>query len=153
MGLDMYLHKRTYVKKWKFQKESAQYNIEITKNGLPAHIKNDRLCFVTEEVGYWRKFNALHQWFVNNVQDGDDDCKEYYVAISQLSELLKLLKQISNGDIDKADEMLPTQSGFFFGNTEYDEWYFNNVYETIELLEKLLQEDNSGSSFFYCSSW
>ena len=27
-----------------------------------------------EEVGYWRKANAIHGWFVRNVQNGKDDC-------------------------------------------------------------------------------
>ena len=28
-----------------------------------------------EQVGYWRKANAIHDWFVKHVQDGEDDCK------------------------------------------------------------------------------
>ena len=39
-----------------------------------------------EEVGYWRKANQIHKWFVDNVQDGVDDCGEYKVTKEQLIE-------------------------------------------------------------------
>ena len=29
---------------------------------------------IIEQVGYWRKANQIHNWFVENVQDGEDDC-------------------------------------------------------------------------------
>jgi len=41
-----------------------------------------------EEVGYWRKANAIHKWFVDNVQNGEDDCQRYDVTPAQLTELL-----------------------------------------------------------------
>jgi hypothetical protein len=47
--------------------------------------------------------------------------------------------------------LLPSTSGFFFGNTEYDEWYYNDIQNTIEILEKAL-EDKDGE-YYYSSSW
>jgi hypothetical protein len=43
--------------------------------------------FVTATVGYWRKANQVHRWFVENVQDGVDDCGRYEVTRDQLEEL------------------------------------------------------------------
>ncbi len=40
--------------------------------------------------------------------------------------LLEVCKQVA-ADPSKAEELLPTQSGFFFGGTEYDEYYMNSI--------------------------
>lgn len=47
-----------------------------------------------EEVGYWRKSNQIHNWFVENVQDGEDDCGTYKVGIKKLTELLKTVETV-----------------------------------------------------------
>lgn len=39
------------------------------------------------ELGYWRKANAIHAWFVKHVQNGMDECERHEVprkAIEQL---------------------------------------------------------------------
>jgi len=87
MGLDMYLNKKHYIgNKWKEPKDQV-------KLGLP-FIKDARVSEITEQVGYWRKANQIHKWFVDNVQDGNDDCKEYYVSREKLQELLDLVIRV-----------------------------------------------------------
>jgi hypothetical protein len=136
------------------------------------------------EVGYWRKANAIHKWFVDNVQDEVDDCGRYEVSKEQLEELLdvcvkvrdcsKLVKgwvkngerfengqwlpcmeegeYIENPDIAKA--LLPTQDGFFFGGTNYDQWYLEDVVYTIDIITKALETtDFDREMITYCSSW
>ncbi len=123
-------------------------------------IKSSRVKYIEEEVAYWRKANQIHNWFVQNVQDGVDDCKEYYVGIDDVMNLLDACKQVKD-DNSKAEELLPSASGFFFGNVEYDEWYFNDIDYTIEVLEGLLKETyktKDGKEYFtgeiyYQSSW
>lgn len=41
----------------------------------------------------------------------------------------------------------------FFGSTEYDEYYYSEIDETIEILEKALDDDNVGVEFEYVASW
>lgn len=140
-----------------------------------------------EEVGYWRKANAIHKWFVENVQDGEDDCGQYEVCKEQLEELLDVCKEVldkvvmapgkianlimgrrvtNNGceDIleDKmtvlnpevCEELLPTQCGFFFGSTNYDEFYIDDIKETVSILTKVLKETNFDEyKIYYSSSW
>lgn len=139
---------------------------------------------IIEEVGYWRKANQIHNWFVENVQDGEDDCGYYEVSAEQLKDLLDICKLIKskcglvsgkvkigehleNGEwvadyedgmvVDNsyiAEEYLPTQSGFFFGSTDYDEWYMKDIDDTIAILEKVLEEtDFETQMVFYGSSW
>ena len=150
MGLDMYLYKKTYVKNWSFMSPEERVEVIIkTDNKYKKDIKPERITYIVEEVAYWRKFNALHNWFVKKCQSGIDECQEIYVEIDKLKELVDILKQIKE-DHSKAEELLPTQSGFFFGGIEYDEWYFKEVEKTLDILRSLLEEEGD---FYYTSSW
>lgn len=150
MGLDMYLHKKTYVKYWE-HKGDDNYEVTVTKAGKPTNINPKKVSYITEEVGYWRKANQIHDWFVRNVQDGVDDCRNAYVTREKLQELLDVCRIVSI-DKDKAKDLLPTASGFFFGNTNYDEYYFEDINSTVEILEEALS-DETADEFEYHSSW
>lgn len=152
MGLDQYLYRKTFLWTGDYINEDARDSVMVTKGGKnhPA-IKNDRIKYVVEEVGYWRKANHIHKWFVDNVQDGVDDCDEYEVEEEKLRELLEICHQIVE-DKDKAPQLLPTSSGFFFGDTEYDQYYYGSVIETIDIIENVLSE-NGDSQFYYRASW
>jgi hypothetical protein len=150
MGLDMYLSKKTYVKYWE-HKGDDNYEVKVTKGGNPTKIDPKKVSYVTEEVGYWRKANQIHDWFVKNVQDGVDDCRNAYVSREKLQELLDICRIVSI-DKDKAEDLLPTASGFFFGGTEYDEWYYEQINDTIQILEEGLSDENA-DEFEYHSSW
>ena len=150
MGLDMYLSKKTYVKYWEHNGDK-NYDVKVTKAGEPTKIDPKKVSYIVEEVGYWRKANQIHQWFVDNVQGGVDDCRDAYVERDKLEELLNICKIVSI-DKDKAEQLLPTASGFFFGGTGYDEWYYEQINETIEILEEALSDDEA-DHFEYHSSW
>ena len=151
MGLDMYLEKRTDVRHWSFQKDEEQFEVVIKKGGVTyPSIKSDRITNITEELGYWRKANQIHRWFVENVQDGIDNCGEYFVSKTDLQSLLDVCLAVKL-DHSQAEELLPAASGFFFGNTDYDEWYYNDIDHTIVILKEALTDDNA--SYYYSSSW
>jgi len=150
MGLDMYLDKRTYVKQWDHIDETKQYKIEVTRGGEPTNIDPKKVKYIIEEAGYWRKANAIHKWFVDNIQDGVDDCRDAYAERRDLQTLLDLCRIVII-DKSKAEQLLPSSSGFFFGNTEYDEWYYNDIQNTIEILEKALEDEDG--DYYYSSSW
>jgi len=153
MGLDMYLSRKTYVKQWSHQTPEEQFEITITKGGKPYDgINISNVTNIEEEVGYWRKQNQIHRWFVENVQGGVDDCGEYSVSKSELETLRNICKEVSN-DHSKAEELLPSASGFFFGNTDYDEWYYDGVEHTIEIIDKIFSESDGNQDIYYSSSW
>ena len=144
--------------------------IEITDHGHAAGIGRP-----------YGKANAVHQWFVLHVQDGNDDCGTYPVSRDQLTELRDTCKNVlaastltdalvRNGtrwehgawvpilergktmvDARVAKELLPTQQGFFFGSTDYDEFYHQDLVDTCTQLDAVLAE--TGDEFEYHSSW
>lgn len=152
MGLDMYLYKKTYIRQGDFYKpESVNEVIVKTGGEIDTKIDPKKIKYVVEEAGYWRKANQIHKWFVENVQKGTDDCGSYWVDREKLEELLDLCKRVKENH-SLADELLPSTSGFFFGGTEYDEWYYNDIESTIKIIEECLSDEDA-DDFEYSSSW
>ena len=140
---------------------------------------------IIEQVGYWRKANQIHNWFVEHVQDGEDDCGYHHEVTKEiLEELLDTCEQVYNSctmmmglvengktlvdgkwesnmepgkriiDPSVADELLPTASGFFFGSTDYDEYYVMDIEATIDIITKVLETtDFDKEMVYYVSSW
>jgi hypothetical protein len=178
----MFLEKRTYVKNWDYMQPENRHEVSVLKGGKPTKVQSERIKWIVEEVAYWRKANAIHQWFVENVQEDNDDCKEYWVSEEQLRELLSLCTQVleasklvdgevtnrytfENGkrvpsvekgkvieDPSTAKSLLPTQAGFFFGGTDYDESYLEDIQYTKDVLERALAGE-PGGDYYYHASW
>ena len=110
-------------------------------------------------VAYWRKANAIHKWFVENVQEGEDNCQRYYVTRENLEDLIKSCKKVlKNKDakdkLQAALKELPPQSGFFFGSTEIDEDYWLDLESTINQIQLILETPTlKDFDFHYQSSW
>lgn len=149
MGLDMYLSKKIYVGAEYCQKPVT---VIVKKGDEEIKVCPKKVSYIIETAAYWRKANAIHNWFVKNVQDGVDDCKEYDVSREQLKELLKLCKKVANKH-ERAEELLPAVDGPFFGDTEYDEYYFTDIKNTICHLSEVLKNSTEDNEFTYCSSW
>ena len=151
MGLDMYLRAKKYISTYREENKDV-----IDKLNTMFNIVSDEDYTVNEvsfRVAYWRKANHIHQWFVENCQDCIDDCKEYYVGRDQLKQLRDLCEHVL-ANKDKADELFPTQSGFFFGDTDYDEWYFIDLEKTVSRIDKILNDPAlTDTDFYYQSSW
>ena len=159
MGLDMYLNARRHLmdRDYTAADERALYAAIETALGDQRPPRTGHLdgIEVEIEVAYWRKANHIHQWFVTNVQEGKDECVPHYVDTKQLVELRDLcLEVIASPEIAK--EKLPTQGGFFFGGTEYDEYYFDDLKNTVEQLDRVLKwhaKHGDGWDLRYQSSW
>ena len=140
---------------------------------------------IFKSCGYWRKANAIHKWFVENVQNGVDDCDTYLVTREQLEQLKEacemVLSQVqtkdakvqvgtqynaNTGEVPIMEDgkvianpnvcaaMLPTQSGFFFGSTNYDEYYIQDLETTIKIITEVLEQTNwDVETIAYSSSW
>jgi hypothetical protein len=154
MGLDMYLSGKRYLSKYHDDNDSDKINTINEIFGIDGDEEKD---YCAEEIkfrlAYWRKANPIHKWFVENCQNGVDECQETWVARDKLVELLDVCRTVI-ADMSKAEELLPTQSGFFFGSSDYDEWYQRDLEYTVGRLEKILEDSALDNvDFYYQSSW
>lgn len=124
---------------------------------------------IEEGVAYYRKANFLIPFFETMSERKVENCVYLPVNkswIEELQERCKTLLDLVEVDkledkeyvipkkaIEKAYELLPTQEGFFFGSTSYDEYYFmkiHNMYKScsgiLEEFDKL--EDNECIAFY-----
>lgn len=152
MGLDMYLDCVTMF--YDTSNEDAR-----DAAVMPVNIKNDRVKSITESMIYWRKANQIHRWFVNNVQNGEDNCGTYLVNRDDISSLLAAVTVVLDAKdksldlgIERANSLLPP--------VEVGERYWSVLDRTKKELEDLLAEmdltDPKGNfyqHYTYSSSW
>ena len=165
MGLDMYLSVRKYVSRIDFSKDydkdkgwrnTADFDRLVDALEASDFIEPQDSTGIGVEIPvmYWRKANAVHKWFVDEQAGGVDECQPINVSTESLKELLDLCNQaLSNKD--KAGEYLPTESGFFFGSTDYDEYYIQDLEYTQERLKQVIDtmEKNQEHFAVYQASW
>lgn len=171
MGLDMYLSVRKYVRRLdldagydeqKGWSHDTEFDRVMDSCGMGEFPETDNTTGLHVEipVAYWRKANAIHKWFVDTRGDGEDNQHPIWVCAEHLEELLDLCNQVL-ADHSKADELLPTEGGFFFGGTEYDEYYFQDLEYTqrrlTELIPLMKRKNDKGysdnDSAVYQASW
>ena len=151
MGLDMYLRLR----------HSTDYgkSFETFDNAYGSDWKCSTKIY---DVIEWRKANAIHNWFVENVQDGNDDCGRYPVSVDKLKDLRSACRNAmqcyDERNIEDTAMWMPTQDGFFFGSTDYDEWYREDLQRTFDACNNLIRTIESPDrkdwlSVEYESSW
>lgn len=86
---------------------------------------------------YFRKVNFLIP-FVQSKNGGSlQDCEIVKLTKADLVELVDRCKEVL-ADHTKAETLLPTRAGFFFGGTDYDEWYFQDVQQVRDDVSDLL---------------
>ena len=57
-----------------FYEKEEKHSISVKKGGKSRKdIKPKRISHIIEEMIYWRKANAIHNWFVENCQEGVDE--------------------------------------------------------------------------------
>lgn len=146
MGLDMYLSTEVFVSNLGDEKkrEAILKTLGATEYASTEGIR------IEVPLGYWRKANAIHAWFVKTLAKGEDACQEIRVVRKDLETLQGLCKEILKNP-SKALKILPPQGGFFFGNTEIDDYYFETLTNTVKICERVLKSPYD--SFTYQASW
>ncbi len=161
----MYLSARKHINKidWnKLDRDSdtkyseattPQWNDVVKSAGVDTLVDKESIygVDVSINVAYWRKANQIHKWFVDNVQGGEDNCGEYYVSREKLKELLTTCRQA----LFKKDpsELMPS-AGFFFGSYDIDQYYWQDIKDTIKQIAPLIENDEyKDLSYYYQSSW
>ena len=157
MGLDMYLYRREYVSGWENTFISEKPGMTELYAAIADYFETGRCdgsphMYVDICVAYWRKANAIHKWFCSLDED-KDECQKIYVTMDNLLELRDLCQRVFD-DPSLAEELLPSQAGFFFGSTDYDDWYITDIKLTIDQIDRILKPIKSDyADFIYRASW
>ena len=164
MGLDMYFYARktTYksFSKWDNSGRANEVNYPEDLKTFSDYIYDRNFKSVQTEtsyqIGYFRKFNALHSYIVKTFANGIDNCQDIILYKEDVEQIKKVLDEVLNAhqQVEKAKELLPTQSGFFFGGTDYDEFYFEDVKDAADLMQSFLDNfDFENYQLVYQASW
>ena len=160
MGLDMYLYKKT-----------------AASTAIPA-LAPSQPNAPRVQVFYWRKANAVHNFFEQNCP-GLDNNRPVAVTAPVLEDLLHRCQRVLTASrlipgritagysIDAAGQkqhtyvsghviqnagvaraLLPTTSGFFFGSTDYDQDYIADITATRDMLQGLLAAPDAASAAY-----
>lgn len=146
MGLDMYLKEKKFIGA-NYEYRKVKGKIDIVVEGRKVNIPLEKVSSITLHIAYWRKANQIMKWFTM-LPDWKEDEQEVQVNGEKLQELVETCKEVLQ-DHKKAEKLLPTMEGFFFGGVEYDEYYFNCLEHTIKQLESI--EANTWYTFL--ASW
>jgi hypothetical protein len=161
MGLDMYLTQKVYIgSTWSEEGRPGIFEIEQNLCNNILKIPMYKIKTIELEFLYWRKANAIHNWFVKNIQDGVDDCGEYYIKQEKLQDLYSdLTKAILSQD----PTVIKPTGGFFFGSAEINDFYWAELNRTAAQIKPIIDEWKkpydeqdpliSNSDFYYSSSW
>jgi len=88
MGLDMFLDAKLYLSEFREDNGEREKILEMFPEiKLTGNVNYVELRF---QAGYWRKANAIHAWFCNNIMDGVDDARPMLVSRDDLKELRHL---------------------------------------------------------------
>ena len=106
-----------------------------------------------QDVAYWRKANQIRGWFVRHglIEDNDDGVERPITRDDLVSLVADCEKVLADKNL--AQEVLPCTQGFFFGSNEYDEYYFEDLEDTIDQLNTVLETSTDEDEFFYSDSW
>lgn len=119
-----------------------------TKLGLDIFFERHKV------VGYFRKVNFLVKYFGDLGFDIENQTP-FYITKEQVAELKSRCQAVLE-DHSQAEVLLPTMSGFFFGSTDYDEYYFEDVEQVLKYCEETLLpmfDSLDDKESIYFSTW
>lgn len=114
--------------------------------GLDQYIEHVDL---DEELFYYRKVNQLQNYFED--KHDIDNCGKVILTENIVKDILNRVNQVLENN-ELAEELFPTTNGFFYGGTDYDEYYYNIIKVIKENMNKLLNdysEDLSNGKIYY----
>jgi hypothetical protein len=177
MGLDMYFEKSTKVEEWEpkdyikannfineINASNLQFDpkkIQLDHDVYPSHLdikvkminETQGYFYILKQVGYLRKANQIHNWLVKNIQDGIDQCQSVVFTKTKIIQLQTTCHVVLENFL-VAPEKLPTKNGFFFGSSEYNFQYLEDVKDAYQICNEILSTtDFEKEIIIYHSSW
>jgi hypothetical protein len=106
-----------------------------------------------DEVQLWtgRKENHIQCYMEGEVGEVEN-CAYLPLEREHIERLVERLTKVRD-DHSQAGVLLPTQAGFFFGNTDFDEWYFSDVESELKEFTEILEHWDPSAVYVYWAWW
>ena len=121
-------------KNWDKSKMNEQQRKLVDERNYELDIIDQKRLAIRDEVcgyiGYWRNFNTLHQYIVDNFADGVDDCQEIQLTKDNAVQILTFL--------NRAIYVLSSTSKNW--NISTDDSYANNINKAIGIFSMVIRE-------------
>lgn len=99
-------------------------------------------------VGYFRKVNCVYRYFQDRLTD-----ETAWVTKADCEDIVKRCNEVLENP-NLAMTLLPTQSGFFFGSTEYDKYYYDDLKNVRKQFKSFIKYFKTDDDFLYIRmSW
>ena len=162
MGLDMFLESVPKVEGvdpytlvtldlYEFDKEKNQ---DLYKKIEPhIYLKGKHITWLAISVteGKWNKAHSINGWFVEMIQDGENDCDYYEVSREDITELLSLCKTVMKYEDGKREDAF---YGYSCGWSDTRKIDIETLEETINICQRILRKfDFKNRTLFYTNSW
>jgi hypothetical protein len=117
---------------------------------LEKQVEEEVKDYYLQYDAYFRKVNFIFAYYQNNGKMVD----EYYAFTDKddIDDIISRCERVL-ADHSLANELLPTQSGFFFGGTDYNDWYFDDVKDCLQQMKKYRKLLTDGVTGFVIFSW
>lgn len=138
-----------------YKKLGAEYDYQASKYSYtPVSVD----VFMTEKesilekhyspyIAYFRKVNFVYAYFAEKLID-----EVAWVTKGDLEDIIDRCSKVLK-DHSLAETLLPTQGGFFFGSTDYDDWYFYDVKDCKKQMERILKNFKDDELMYVVMSW
>ncbi|MGR8808934.1 hypothetical protein [Leuconostoc citreum] len=121
--------------------------------GLDMYLKAENKQTGESRLLYsWRKANQIRQWFVSHFDQDADAQVRISLNEGTIKALIAEIKIVLQKP-DVAPHLMPTSDGFFFGSTDYDDDYFEELKDTLQYLENNFEYDPDNEQLFYTEWW
>lgn len=104
-----------------------------------------------EYNAYFRKVNFIFYYFDRTIGKMHD---QYYAFVEpeDVDDLIDRCERVLKNH-ELAQSLLPTQDGFFFGSTDYNDWYFSDVKDCLKQMKKYRKLLKDGVTGYVIFSW
>jgi hypothetical protein len=157
VGLDMSFHREVHTYTSLHDNDTIAETIDgkLIPTGNLGGLKSRT---VDDLVGYLRKVNSVHAWIVDNLAGGVDECQRIDLDSDSLAQLHDAIETA----LETGEGMEP-RAGFFFGNTDKDEYWQEDLRDALHIVEWILKDMTpaagdpnnwrNSKSYYYQASW
>ena len=151
MGLDMYIYRKNRGEEVAYWRKANAVLKWLERHLQTEEIENCREYYIPKEMLEDLKADCLKVLSKPELEYKEIKVKKYNFEKKDYVEGTEMAKVLKDSSI--AEELMPTESGFFFGPTLYDEWYLESLKNTVSQIDNILETTDFDEQDLYFNAW